>query len=247
MIYAEKWRKSINLKDIFDGLSPNPTDNFILNFLNQYVSFKIPKKFQTPYLHWKDVFPEGQLLLDNFDDIRKEALNVLKGNIPRFDEIDPSQELLAKYGDKKWSTFIFRFYDDYNIGNCKKCPKTTKVLKKLNVNLAMFSVMERGKQLFPHKGPWKGIIRIHLGLIIPKGSELIVENIKYEWKEKEIVAFDDTYYHSVNNPNGTRVILFLDVDRKHIDSEIHEYVKSLGKDYLYMVNKNIEEKSSHNS
>ena len=78
MIYAEKWRKSINLKDIFDGLSPNPTDNFILNFLNQYVSFKIPKKFQTPYFNWKDVSPEGQLLLDNFVDIRKEALIVLK-------------------------------------------------------------------------------------------------------------------------------------------------------------------------
>jgi aspartyl/asparaginyl beta-hydroxylase (cupin superfamily) len=71
--------------------------------------------------------------------------------------------------------------------------------------------------LMPHEGPWCGIIRIHLALIVPKdgnGCTLVVNGIPYIWEEGKCVVFDDTYEHiAVNETNSNRVVLFLDYMR----------------------------------
>jgi beta-hydroxylase len=80
----------------------------------------------------------------------------------------------------------------------------------------MFSILEPGKFIPPHKGPYKGSLCYHLGLQIPKSGDcyIQVEDIKYYWKEGEDIIFDDTYKHCVyNNSNETRIVLFCDVDR----------------------------------
>ena len=61
-----------------------------------------------------------------------------------------------------------------------------------------------------------GILRYHLGLIIPKNGFcfISVDGETYDWKEGEGVLFDETYKHFViNDTNYYRVILFLDVKR----------------------------------
>ena len=35
----------------------------------------------------------------------------------------------------------------------------------------MFSILEPGKHLPPHRGPYNGVLRLHLGLIVPEPRE----------------------------------------------------------------------------
>lgn len=84
------------------------------------------------------------------------------------------------------------------------------------IKLAMFSLLEPGCKILPHRGPFRGCIRVHLCLQAP-GTDLChikVNNEQYIWKDGEVVAFDDTYFYSVeNNSSSDRIILFLDVER----------------------------------
>ncbi len=63
----------------------------------------------------------------------------------------------------------------------------------------------------------KGILRSHLGLIIPKDREKCRIRVGDEicvWQPGEIFVFDDTYEHEVwNDTDEERVILLFDFDR----------------------------------
>jgi beta-hydroxylase len=82
---------------------------------------------------------------------------------------------------------------------------------------AFFSILAPGVRIPPHRGPWKGFIRYHLGLIVPEPADrcgIEVGGQEAHWREGESLVFDDTYEHHVwNDTNGTRVVLFLDVVR----------------------------------
>ena len=79
----------------------------------------------------------------------------------------------------------------------------------------MISILPPGKKIPVHVGPYKGVLRYHLGLKIPKDINncfIVVNKKKYCWEEGKDVLFDDTLEHYVeNNTNETRVILFLDI------------------------------------
>ena len=80
---------------------------------------------------------------------------------------------------------------------------------------AYFSILAPGKHIPPHKGPYKGILRYQLAISVPKGEcKILVGSKPYYWKEGESILFDDTYIHEVvNNTEGYRVALLLDVKR----------------------------------
>lgn len=246
VVFASKWKNQKEYDSIFDGPTDSNISNIVINTLNGAVSYSIPEKYGYNFLDWKEVIPEAQILIDNFDVIKSEVAEIMKDydNIPEFDKIDDKQDRLANSDNKKWKTFMFKFYDDYNEENCKKCPETSKLLKQLPLDLAMFSIMEKGKVLVPHQGPWRGLLRMHLGIDIPDGAKITVDDEDYYWKEKELVLFDDTYTHSVENPNGRRVVLFMDLKRTHISSIFHKIAMMAGKDYFNKVNMNIEKNST---
>ena len=78
----------------------------------------------------------------------------------------------------------------------------------------MYSILEPGKHLPPHRGPYNGVLRLHLGLIVPEPREQLgirVEHDVYRWREGEAVIFDDAYEHEAwNYTPHTRVVLFVD-------------------------------------
>ncbi|AYV78323.1 MAG: mg19 protein [Edafosvirus sp.] len=118
--------------------------------------------------------------------------------------------------DNKWKTIYLRaFGRDTEL--IKYFPKTQKLIDSCDCTLAFFSVLEPGAKLQPHKGIYKGVIRYHLGLIIPdKWNDCFinVDNHKLHWKTGEDIMFDDLFTHYVeNNTDQRRVILFLDIKR----------------------------------
>ena len=155
---------------------------------------------------------------DNWETIRDEALEVLKFRdaIPGFQEISPDQYRLAT--EQNWKTFVLFGFGQRLEKNTQLTPKTAKILEGVpNLQTAMFSILAPGYHIPAHKGVTKGILRSHLGLIIPKDHEkcrIRVDETITAWKPGEIFVFDDTYEHEVwNDTDEERVILLYDFDR----------------------------------
>jgi len=163
-------------------------------------------------------FPFLQQFTDNSEAIRAEVTDILKhrDQIPLFQEVSKDQKKIAK-GDN-WRTFILFGFGAKLEKNCRQAPVTAALLESVpNLQTAWFSILAPGYHIPPHKGVSKGILRTHLGLIIPRDAEKCRMHVGGEtcvWREGEIFVFDDTYRHEVlNETPDERVILIFDFDR----------------------------------
>jgi len=163
-------------------------------------------------------FPFLKAFTDNWETIQAEAKEVLKFReaIPGFQEISPDQYRLAT--EQNWKTFVLYGFGQRLEKNASLAPKTADILMNVpNLQTAMFSILAPGYHIPAHKGVTKGILRSHLGLIIPKDREqcrIRVDETITAWKEGEIFVFDDTFEHEVwNDTDEERVILLYDFDR----------------------------------
>jgi beta-hydroxylase len=114
-----------------------------------------------------------------------------------------------------WQSYMLTMFG-YRINeHLEACPFTARMIQDGRISSAMFSVLKAGTSIKPHKGIFKGVIRAHLGLIVPEGECYIkVDGRSYSWKEGEMVFLDDTFLHeAVNNTDQDRVVLFLDIIR----------------------------------
>jgi ornithine lipid ester-linked acyl 2-hydroxylase len=163
-------------------------------------------------------FPELQTFIDNWPKILAEAEAIVKHRdaIPAFHEVSSDQHKIST--GKSWRTFFLYGFGERLERNCAQAPFTTELLSKVpNLQIAMFSILSPGFHIRAHRGVSKGILRVHLGLIIPKDREKcrirVGDQIKV-WGPGELFVFDDTYEHEVwNETDEERVILLFDFDR----------------------------------
>ncbi len=158
------------------------------------------------------------LLEENWLTIRKELEGILANHqqFPSLQDIQKEQIVLNQ--DNNWKTYFLFGFGLKAVKNCEACPVTASLLEKIpDMKTAFFSILYPGKHIPAHKGVFKGLIRSHLGLIIPgkKGDCLMrIDNQKILWEEGKAVVFDDTYEHEVwNNSNQVRVVLLIDIIR----------------------------------
>ena len=156
--------------------------------------------------------------VENWETIRTEAEAILqfRDDIPGFQDISPDQYRLAK--GKNWKTHVLFGFGERLETNTQLTPVTASLLERVpNLQTAMFSILAPGYHIPAHKGVTKGILRCHLGLIIPEDWEkcrIRVDDTITPWREGEIFVFDDTYEHEVwNETDEERVILLFDFDR----------------------------------
>ncbi|MBG1231441.1 aspartyl/asparaginyl beta-hydroxylase domain-containing protein [Aestuariivirga litoralis] len=170
-----------------------------------------------PFLK-NDNFPFLQMFSDNWEKIRDEVQVILKNReeIPAFQEVSPEQHLIAK--GKSWRTFFLYGFGQKLQKNCAQAPFTTSLLEQVpNIEISWFSILAPGYHIPPHQGVTKGILRAHLGLIIPKQREnctIRVDKEIRQWEPGKVFVLDDTFEHEVwNNTEEERVILIFDFDR----------------------------------
>jgi beta-hydroxylase len=175
-------------------------------------------------------FPNHNILKDYWKEIRDEAMNIY--NTGKAGKIKDDM-FFKGIADNGWKKFYIKWYGPITKEALELCPITTKIIQQLpEVKLAMFSILEPGSKITPHAGPFKGCIRYHLGLNSPKEAFIMVDGIKYNWKNGEDVLFDDTFIHEVKNEsNELRIILFCDIERKMRD-KFSQSVNKLVIDYL---------------
>ena len=158
------------------------------------------------------------LLEEHYPAIRAEAERVLqvRDALPNFQDIAPDQINLSD--DDQWKTFWFVGYDVWDDPNCLRCPTTAAVLRAIpGLTTGFFSILGPGKRLPPHYGPYRGVLRHHLALVVPEPREkcgIRVGDQVRHWDEGSSLVFDDTYEHEAwNDTDGERVVLFLDIRR----------------------------------
>ncbi len=168
-----------------------------------------------PYLERRD-FPELDLLRDNWQVIREEAMQLFDEGYIRA-ALHDNEAGFGSFFKKGWKRFYLTWYDGALPSAQRLCPKTVALLEQIPcVKGAMFTLLPGPGHLNPHRDPFAGSLRYHLGLSTPNSDacRIYVDGQPYAWRDGEDVMFDETYVHWVKNETDvTRVILFCDVER----------------------------------
>lgn len=172
-------------------------------------------KVGNPPIYDKAVFPWAAKVEREWPAIRAELDRVLtrKDDLPGFHELSTDVATISQ--DRGWKTFFLSGYGFKSENNIRLCPETWRICQNIpGLITVMYSILEPGKHLPAHRGPYNGVLRLHLGLIVPEPREQLgirVEKDVYRWKEGEAVIFDDAYEHEAwNRTSQTRVVLFVD-------------------------------------
>ena len=155
----------------------------------------------------------------NYSVIKSEVEHLLdiKKDLPSYHDLDPRQRGISAGGEKKWKVFLLYAMGAKPKANRALCPQTSALLDKVpNLFEAFFSILEAGKSVPAHHGTYYGMIRYHLGLVVPRECtpSIRIKDQFYTWSEGASVLFDDTWEHEVfNESKGDRVVLLVDVLR----------------------------------
>ena len=177
-----------------------------------YLFSAVPER---PYLDL-DQIPSLEQLTKNWEVIKHEAKALLaqeaiKGST-RYDDIG-----FNSFFRRGWGRYYLKWYGTFLPSAELSCPKTVALLQGLpEVNAAMFAFLPAGSQLMPHRDPYAGSLRYHLGLITPNNDlcQIIVDGESYGWRDGEAILFDETYLHwAKNKTDRDRLILLCDVSR----------------------------------
>ena len=203
-----------------EGIKPMLRPSLVTRFFMRIVGFAERlnvkhSKVGNPTVYDNATFPWAAEIEREWPAIRRELDRVLvrQAELPGFHEISTDVATITQ--DMGWKTFFFCGYGARADANIRQCPETWRVVNKIpGLITAMFSILEPGKHVPHHRGPYNGVLRLHLGLIIPEPREAVrirVGEHICHWSEGRALIFDDAYDHEAwNDTDKTRVVLFVD-------------------------------------
>jgi beta-hydroxylase len=161
-------------------------------------------------------FPHLDPLRDGWRTIREEALHLFDEGYIRAAE-KHNDASFGSFFKEGWKRFYLKWYGEPLPSAHTLCPQTVALLETIPaVKAAMFALLPPGSKLNPHRDPFAGSLRYHLGLITPNSDDclIFVDGQPYSWRDGEDIVFDETFVHwAENKTDQTRVILFCDVER----------------------------------
>jgi beta-hydroxylase len=180
--------------------------------LFMHVFSKVPSQ---PYLAL-DQFKELAPLQQNWQIIRAEAENLLA--LKKIKAAEQNNDAgFNSFFKNGWKRFYLKWYDASHPSAEQLCPKTYALLKAIpSVKAAMFAELPPGGKLNPHRDPYAGSLRYHLGLATPNDDRCFidVDGERHSWRDGQGVMFDETFIHwAINGSESDRIILFCDVER----------------------------------
>jgi aspartate beta-hydroxylase len=168
-------------------------------------------------------FPDWARFADNWEAIRDEALLVGQrlAQVPRFHEIMREQTDISANDGRDWRMFILKAYGVDVPRNRARCATLSALLDECDdVVSCALSFLAPGKHIPRHRGPFRGVLRFHLGLAMPRaadsslGTLLDVDGEEHRLDDGDCLLWDDTYPHEVwNRTDEVRIALLLDVWR----------------------------------
>lgn len=171
-----------------------------------------------PCVYDTAAFPWAAGLEHEWHAVREELDRVMvrKAELPNVQDITADAVSLSQ--DASWKVFPFLAYGIRSQPNIDLCPQTWRLVQGIpGLRTAMFSILEPGKRLRPHRGPYNGVLRLHLGLLVPEPREQAAIRVgaeRHHWAEGRVLIFDDAYEHEAwNETDDVRVVLFVDFEK----------------------------------
>ena len=147
-------------------------------------------------------FPDLMALVDHWQEIRAEYDSLKEYAYKWPEEINI---------DGKWEVIPLMFFKK-KIDEKYYAPLTRSLCYNIpNICVIGFSILNPGCHIAPHHGYNKKTLRAHLGLYTNDQCGLSVLGEIQQWKEGELIVFDDSVIHEAWNKGTTkRVNLLLD-------------------------------------
>lgn len=157
--------------------------------------------------------------------IRAELNGVTDGFQPyvegRADRPRPNNPLLD---DPAWSALYLWREGEIVSENAARFPATMAALAKLPIPriagrspMALFSRLTPGAHIQPHHGLLNTRLICHLPIVAPTGCGLRVGAETREWRDGELVIFDDSFEHEAwNRGTATRTVLLFEIWKPEI-------------------------------
>ncbi len=194
------------------------------------------------YYYDPELFPELAPLKENWKGIRDEILAFEKahGHISGMSSISHAET----YGGE-WTLIYLMSFSRIIHANKKLFPFISSVIDQIpSIVFAGISILPPHTELAPHFGDTNGIVRTHLGLIIPAPYPTIairVGNEERGWKDGEMLCFINVQKHSVwNRSNERRYLLMIDfVPQNLIHRKMEISAKGLGSQSFIYFYKNV--------
>ena len=99
-----------------------------------------------------------------------DAVMQCRDAMPSFQDI--VKEVGMIQGDDQWKPFYLKGVGMGCTENASHCPETMKVLARISgCTTGFFSILSPQKHIPEHRGPWAGVLRMHLGLMVPEPRE----------------------------------------------------------------------------
>ncbi len=192
---------------IFEGIS-----DWVETMIARFSLLGDPPVYDNKHFPWvAEVEQDSRKVRAELDSVMK-----YRDSMPSFQDI--VKEVALIQNDNDWKTYFLKGVGMDCEENAKQCPETMKVLKKIpGLTTAFFSILSPRKHIPSHRGPWAGVLRLHMALIVPEPTENVrirIANQVCHWEEGRCLIFDDTWNHEVwNDTDGHRVVLFIDFER----------------------------------
>lgn len=211
------------------------------------IYFQEPSKFFFPELPQTQFYdPAGfdwaAAITEQAGVIRDELASLIASNA----EFDPyvqhnvnvpkmSRMGIDMLGGTDWSAFHLFQDGEECVEHTALCPKTIEILRMAPIPeistvspSILFSRLSAQASIPPHSGVCNARLICHLPLIVPPGGWLRVGNQRREWKEGEMLIFDDTIEHEAKNPSSDfRIVLIFDVWRPELSAEERTLVETV--------------------
>ena len=131
-------------------------------------------------------------------------------------ETHPDSNDFASTG--RWTgLFLSGTQGEIDTALAQRCPRTTEVLSDLpvcrNFGFVAFSGIEPHTTIRAHHGSSNLRLRYHLGIRVPEPDKgrIRVGDEWHQWREGEVMAFDDSYEHEVvYEGSAPRIVLIVD-------------------------------------
>lgn len=158
--------------------------------------------------------PELAPLQQHWRTIRAEAEQLVRLRQRMQGSADPN---LDAFLHKGWKSFYLKWYDAVHTSARHLCPRTFELLQAIPaVKVATFAELPAGGTISPHRDPFAGWVRYHLGLCTPDNGACFIEvdGERHCWRDGQAMIFDETYLHwAANDSQYGRLILLCDIER----------------------------------
>lgn len=222
------------LHDAMDGEKPKDLERFqhaidILTGRREFVTAKplflpIPRLPAIPYFDRND-FPWAAGVESATDAIRHElktVMNAAEGSFIPYVQTrqgESSGQFAPLDQSKAWSAYFLWKHGQKVDAHCAACPVTSETVMQAplprirsRAPAVFFSRLDPGVHIPAHNGATNARLTVHLPLIVPAQCAFRVGDETREWKEGELLIFDDTILHEAwNGSSQQRVVLIFDI------------------------------------